>query len=779
MAFQYGMLMRLSIMLLALLVPAATSVVATARASARHGGADDGKAAMAKPNCTAKCGNVTIPYPFGIGHGCYFGPRFKITCDDGSTEPRLMTTLVPVTKISLEEGELQTEQFVNRDCYDRQGNPNDTEDQSKGGLRVIPPYTISGAKNSMFVIGCDTYAKFYGSRGGDQNYITGCISECDYDISINAFDKEDPCSGVGCCETKIPPLLNNLSLLVGSFKNHTRVWDFNPCGYAFVVQKDIFTFSNTSFQQLRNTARLPLVLDWQIGEADCKYAMENGTYACKGNSTCLDRPTGYICVCKTGFQGNPYLPDGCQDIDECATSNATLCEHGKCKNIPGNYTCECDSGYQVVDKIKCIKDQENSKFWKILLGASGGFLLLLVGSLWIYWGMQRRKFIKLKEKYFKENGGLLLQQQLASQGGSMETTKLFTTEELEKATNNYHESRILGEGGYGTVYKGILPDKSVVAIKKSKVNGAPSQSDVFINEVIVLSQIKHRNVVRLLGCCLETPAPLLVYEFIVEGTLSEHIHKKNGKRSSLSWELRLNIATEAAGALAYLHSSALMQIIHRDVKATNVLLDEHYTAKVSDFGASRLIPLDQTQLTTLVQGTFGYLDPEYFLTNQLTEKSDVYSFGVVLMELLTSKVALSFARPEEDRNLANFFVRFMEEDRLNEVLDDDIVNERNIETLKKVAEVAKRCVRLKGQDRPSMKEVAMELEGMRLTPKQPRGKAEVSSPEDTEYLHGSAMNSDAYFVDVRGDFDSRGATIGSTSGYDSMQIQMVMPHDGL
>ncbi|BBH01888.1 wall-associated kinase 2 [Prunus dulcis] len=200
--------------------------------------------------------------------------------------------------------------------------------------------------------------------------------------------------------------------------------------------------------------------------------------------------------------------------------------------------------------------------------------------------------------------------------------------------------------------------------------------------------------------------------------------------------------------------------------------------KVSDFGASRLIPLDQTQLTTLVQGTLGYLDPEYFLTNQLTEKSDVYSFGVVLMELLTSKVALSFARPEEDINLANFFVRFMEEDRLNEVLDDDIVNERNVETLKKVAEVAKRCVRLKGQDRPSMKEVAMELEGMRITPKQPWGKSEVSSPEDSEYLLGSAMNSDAYFVDVRSDFGSRGATIGTTSGYDSMQIQMVMPYDG-
>ncbi|TQE12041.1 hypothetical protein C1H46_002435 [Malus baccata] len=178
-----------------------------------------------------------------------------------------------------------------------------------------------------------------------------------------------------------------------------------------------------------------------------------------------------------------------------------------------------------------------------------------------------------------------------------------------------------------------------------------------------------------------------------------------------------------------------MQIIHRDVKAKNILLDENYTAKVSDFGASRLIPLDQAQLTTLVQGTFGYLDPEYFLTNQLTDKSDVYSFGVVLMELLTSKVALAFDRPEEERNLANFFVCLMEEDRLNEILDDDILNERNIETIKTVANLAKRCVRLKGEDRPTMKEVAMELEGMRFTEKHPWGKAEICL-EETECLLG-------------------------------------------
>ncbi|KAM5587434.1 hypothetical protein ABKV19_006068 [Rosa sericea] len=403
----------------------------------------------------------------------------------------------------------------------------------------------------------------------------------------------------------------------------------------------------------------------------------------------------------------------------------------------------------------------------ISLSVSIGLLVLFVGISWICCGIKRRQYTKLKEKYFKENGGLLLLQQLASHGGTVETTKIFSTEELEKATNNYHESRILGEGGYGTVYKGILADDKVVAIKKSK-GGAPTQSDQFVNEVIVLSQINHRNVVKLLGCCLETEVPLLVYEFLTNGTLYEHIHKK---RSSLSFELRMKIAVETAEALAYLHSSTSNPIIHRDVKTENILLNDAYTAKVSDFGASRLVPSGQTEIQTLVLGTFGYLDPEYLQSNQLTEKSDVYSFGVVLVELLTSKVALS-----KDRCLTSIFISSMDEDCLNQILDDDIVNEGNIETVKNVASLAKRCLRVKGEERPTMKEVAMELEGMRIAAKHPWGTNVNFCPEENEYLLGS-LDSDAYVLDVRGgDGSSSGLTTGTTTGYDSMQIQMLMPY---
>ena len=305
----------------------------------------------------------------------------------------------------------------------------------------------------------------------------------------------------------------------------------------------------------------------------------------------------------------------------------------------------------------------------------------------------------------------MLQQQLSGQEGANEMVKIFTAEELEKATNKFDDGKIIGTGGYGTVYKGTLVDGSTVAIKKSKVVDQ-SQIEQFINEIVILSQINHRNVVKLLGCCLETEVPLLVYEFITNGTLFDHIHDEN-KASNISWEARLRIAAETAEVLSYLHSAASVPIIHRDVKSNNILLDDNYTAKVSDFGASRLVPMDQTQLSTMVQGTLGYLDPEYLQTNQLTEKSDVYSFGVVLVELLTGEKVLSFDRSEDKRNLVLYFLISLKDDRLFQVVEKYIMKNENTHQIEEVATVAKRCLRVRGEERPTMKEVTMELERIR------------------------------------------------------------------
>lgn len=379
-------------------------------------------------------------------------------------------------------------------------------------------------------------------------------------------------------------------------------------------------------------------------------------------------------------------------------------------------------------------------------------MVLVIGSLWLRKQVKRRKKVKLKQRYFKRNGGLILQQQLcgSSDESNMEKGKLFSAKELEHATNNYNENRILGKGGQGTVYKGMLEDGRIVAIKKSKVVDE-SYLQQFINELVILSQINHRNVVKLLGYCLETEVPLLVYEFIPNGTLSHIIHQTDNTEFLFTWDIRLRIATEVANALSYLHSAASMPIYHRDIKSTNILLDEKYRAKISDFGTSRSISVDQTHFTTQVRGTFGYLDPEYCQSNKFTEKSDVYSFGVVLAELLTGQKPIFPALSEgDDRSLAIYFSRFMRNNRLFEIIDLHIANEvGKEEEITTVAKIATNCLNINGKNRPTMKQVAIELERLKgidklptieeistneMSPHSQHYDGVTSEDEETEYL---------------------------------------------
>ncbi|KAM1004416.1 hypothetical protein ACFX2C_004615 [Malus domestica] len=266
---------------------------------------------QALPGCPDHCGNLTIPYPFGIGSGCYLDHRFNVTCDNSTQQPktRLLTTNITITNIYLDDGELQILQSTASDCYDAQGNLVEWR-SSRSKLWVPPPYTISETKNMFVAVGCDTYAYFIGYRD-EQKYTTGCMSICD---NLDNADKQDTCSvGFGCCQTKIPSRLKNHTVSSRSFYNHTFVWDFNPCGYAFLVQDGEFNFDSTSFQELNATPLVPAILDWEIGNELCDIADKNeSTFACKANSSCVNRSSGYICRCLPGYEGNPYLPDGCQ-----------------------------------------------------------------------------------------------------------------------------------------------------------------------------------------------------------------------------------------------------------------------------------------------------------------------------------------------------------------------------------------------------------------------------------------------------------------------------------
>ncbi|GMI82954.1 wall-associated kinase 2 [Hibiscus trionum] len=709
---------------------------------------------IAKPGCQERCGNVSIPYPFGTTEGCYFNDDFYISCNSTHYDPPrafLTGSTIEVINITV-QGKLRIMQFIAHDCYNRSGAPV----SSNTPFLTLSKFRISDTDNKFVAIGCDTEATIQGIQDV-QGYISGCISKCD---SIDYVDNHT-CSGIGCCQTSIAKGVSYFELSVGSYNNHRGVWDFNPCSYAFVIEEKMFNFSSSYLRDLQDVTVMPMVLDWFIGNETCETVKAKGMRdACQGDSTCynVDNGSGYRCKCLDGYEGNPYLPNGCRDIDECKDPNLNNCER-MCRNTKGNYTCFCPKGYHGdgrTDGTDCVAIQSGSLVIQLTVGLGVGITALLAGSTWSFWAFKRWKLIKLKHKFFRQNGGLMLQQELSRRDTSTETAKIFSAEELEKATNNYDESRIIGRGGYGTVYKGTLSDGRIVAIKKSQIVDE-SQIDQFINEVVVLSQINHRNVVKLLGCCLETEVPLLVYEFITNGTLFEHIHNKS-KASSMTFETRLRIAAETAGVLSYLHSSASIPIIHRDVKSTNILLDDVYTAKVSDFGASRLVPLDQVGISTVVQGTFGYLDPEYLHTSQLTEKSDVYSFGVVLVELLTGQKALCFQRSEEERNLAMYFLSAFKQDRLSQILEKCVVKEAKIEVVKEIAKLAKRCLRVKGEERPTIKEVAMELEGLRIMVKHhPWGNHDEPNLEEMEYLLGEPS-----------------LKLGSNAAYDSMKDHVIL-----
>ncbi|XP_057246986.1 wall-associated receptor kinase-like 2 [Beta vulgaris subsp. vulgaris] len=656
---------------------------------------------IAKPGCEDRCGNVSIPYPFGIGPNCYHNPWFDVECwleSDGflmkwTTE---LDFIISGSQINWDPVKGERTFVTTNPCH---GFCISRESDDTSHLMEKPSYNLTGSpflfsrkRNVLLVSGCGGGVLL---RNKNMQTVAGCAAVC---INRSAPGKE--CYGVGCCQTTFSYSIDyyDFEFVNMALARPTNDLSYSsPCTYAVLVDstwiinksKDI-NFSNYD-NEICGQGEANVVLEWTVTDLP----IQSPSYA---NSSCVyktasvDDAGGYICRCREEFfEGNPYLPYGCQVVSECED-----CVQ-ECISL-GNHTFGCPQ--------KAEKVNTTSIALGLGLGISFVVFLVLFGVYWLYHMLKRRRNIRLKAMYFEKNGGLLLKQQLPSEEGD----NIFTSDELEKATDQYNEDRVLGQGGQGTVYKGMLSDGKIVAIKKSKIVDE-SQLSVFINEVVILSQINHRNVVRLLGCCLETEVPMLVYEYVPNGTLSESIHGLK-EDFPITWEMRLQIGTNIANALSYLHSSYLIPIYHRDIKSSNILLDTNYRAKLSDFGISKALGIDQTHITTQVVGTFGYLDPEYFQSNQFTDKSDVYSFGVVLVELLSGQKAIRVI-DDEERGLVAWFLGHMEDSSLYDILDARVIREGEEDEIMMVAHLAKRCVNLDGKRRPTMKEVAAELETVR------------------------------------------------------------------
>ncbi|XP_019195611.1 PREDICTED: wall-associated receptor kinase-like 14 [Ipomoea nil] len=411
-----------------------------------------------------------------------------------------------------------------------------------------------------------------------------------------------------------------------------------------------------------------------------------GKCRCHVNAGCVsvrlpDGRYGFRCKCNDGFVGDGFADgDGCRRGPNCNFKNFM---QGKCGEK------------RVIILIGGLA-----------AGACGVVVLLNLLCCCI-----RRRSAFLKKRYAA--------MRFLSEAAGGSGVPCIPYKEIERATDGFSEKKMLGSGAYGTVYAAKLRSFGRVAIKKLKCHG-PNGVEHVMNEIKLISSVRHPNLVQLIGCCVENDEQILVYEFMPNGTLFQHLHRVQG--SGLSWEMRLNIATETARAIAHLHSAMSPPIYHRDIKSSNILLDLNCNSKVADFGLSRFGRADESHISTVPRGTPGYLDPHYHQNYHLTDKSDVYSFGVVLVEIITAKKVVDFSRPPSEINLSAVAVDRIAKGLLYEIIDPFLEPHRDAWTLSsihRVAELAFTCLAFDKDMRPSMIEVAEELEQNRQSGQPP------------------------------------------------------------
>ncbi|XP_074307369.1 putative receptor-like protein kinase At5g18500 [Silene latifolia] len=310
----------------------------------------------------------------------------------------------------------------------------------------------------------------------------------------------------------------------------------------------------------------------------------------------------------------------------------------------------------------------------------------------------------------------------------------FTLRDLETATSRFSKQNVIGEGGYGVVYHGELINGTQVAVKRLFNNLGQAEKE-FTVEVEAIGHVRHKNLVRLLGYCIEGTHRLLVYEYVNNGNLEQWLHGAMRQHGNLTWEARMKVLTGTAKALAYLHEAIEPKVVHRDIKSSNILIDDEFNAKVSDFGLAKLLGAGKTHIATRVMGTFGYVAPEYANSGLLNEKSDVYSFGVVLLEAITGRDPVDYGRPQNEVNLVDWLKTMVANRRADEVVDPSMDTMPSTRALKRALLTALRCVDPDSQKRPKMGQVARMLESEEYPiPREDRRRRstqDIDSPRDS------------------------------------------------
>ncbi|KAI4338846.1 hypothetical protein MLD38_023854 [Melastoma candidum] len=440
-----------------------------------------------------------------------------------------------------------------------------------------------------------------------------------------------------------------------------------------------------------------------------KSGLDNSSASCNSSVSPVCLP------CSGGCPAEMY------QIAECTIKSDRQCGY----NCSSCFTAQCFSNCSIGPSRRT-----NERFWSLQLPviiaeiSFAMFLVIVVAMTAVLYVRYRLRYCRCLEKDFpaKPTKGSGVTSPFNKMNNvvphstvdnlKIKRARKFTYLELETATDGFKEESQVGKGSFSCVFRGVLKDGTVVAVKRALKSSSDKQKNTkeFQTELDLLSRLNHAHLLNLLGYCEEDGEILLVYEFMAHGSLHQHLHGKNKSlKEQLNWVRRVTIAVQAARGIEYLHGYACPPVIHRDIKSSNILIDEEHNARVADFGLSLLGPVDSSlPLSEQPAGTLGYLDPEYYRLHYLTTKSDVYSFGVLLLEILSGRKAIDMQY--EEGNIVEWAVPLIKAGDIAAILDPDLKTPPDAEALRRIANVACKCVRMRGKDRPSMDQVTTALE---------------------------------------------------------------------